>query len=59
MTMCAKCWSDANALARLEGSSVVDEYYRLLKEREKTPCSEEEQRWCTDSKCPQHDKDGR
>lgn len=44
MSACEKCWSDAYAIAYHTGRSQVDVYHELLKERNDTPCSPEEQR---------------
>lgn len=44
MAACEKCWADAQFQAHHSGKSVVDEYYRLLRERNDHPCSPEEQR---------------
>jgi hypothetical protein len=40
MSMCEKCWSEAESIARSNGTSKSDEYRRLRDERS---CSPEEQ----------------
>ena len=48
MPACEKCWSDAYLRARLRGGSQVDHYHVLLREREATPCTPEQQRGSAD-----------
>ena len=43
MAACEKCWAEASAAAIHLGGSVVDHYHRLLKERNDSPCTPEEQ----------------
>ena len=43
MASCEKCWNDAGREAYLEGGDKVEIYHRLLKERDKNPCSPKEQ----------------
>jgi len=40
---CEKCWVDAAILSVCIGSNQVDEYDKLLKEREAYPCTPVEQ----------------
>lgn len=45
MSACEKCWNDAFVISRTLGGSQVDEYRKLLaqRDREGHPCSELEQ----------------
>lgn len=44
MATCEKCWRDAAWRVMHLGGSQVERYAQLLKEREATPCTPEQQR---------------
>ena len=49
MSVCEKCWMDANRLAMSDPSkSVTQHYLDLLEERKDNPCSEDEQKGTQD-----------
>ena len=43
MASCEKCWWDAAKMARDGLGDRVELYHKLLKQRDKTPCSPKEQ----------------
>lgn len=43
MSACEKCWNDAFVIASMGPLSQVEAHHALLKEREATPCTKEEQ----------------
>ena len=44
MTVCEKCWRDAQLAVQFRGGSVTERYHELLKEREDSPCTPAQQR---------------
>ena len=54
MSACEKCWGDAYLRSRYSGKSQSECYMELLKERENSPCSSEQQAgqwWDEEKQC--------
>jgi hypothetical protein len=53
VSMCEKCWSDAGRESFFRGTNKSDEYSRIMDEREKKPCTPEQQAGPDAQVCPE------